>query len=620
MGRLFRRENLIELRNVPGAAPRIIVRVGWALLLTLPGAVNSAEVFVASQNLEERDWSSGWTSSVTYEAGGQSTLFMLKESTGDAHVHRLSDGCTENGGACIGPQIGDYEWSSGWTHVESYPAGGSSFLLLYKNGSGDVHVNPVGADGLPNLRIVDAKVQGGWTSVTAYYTAAGHPYILAMNSTSGAVRSHPVMRGGSRRGAPKKTPVFQATWTKGWTHAVPFSIDGDPYVMIYKEHSDNGVVHIHRVLSDGTWDPNEHVGYLGTSWSLVDAIEVDGRAYIFVYNKLTGASRIHGLNDDGSLMEKSGEWGGMVYQNGWSTGWSGLSYYTVDGRIYRFLLKDSDGTVHVDEMVTAEPSPLLEIWQHRGAPHGSKADHDLQNSLEGFELCAADPTTRGMEIDVRYEGGKWYLCHDSGGDCDALFSFFLDSAMDSWDALDKTFMLEVKTDGDMEALEALIAPWASRFLVISFNTYDQLEHFAVNGYQVGMFVQAGSSSNSFEAGLAAFERYRLRGDINMALMWRWSTGTPTYADLVSWETECFERSIRLDKLRLWNTGIGTSTILDWPGGGNPAHARDEVLLAYQAKEEVWGNPYPVVTITDHPHGLVSNYLAQCVVLAPGSCP
>lgn len=81
------------------------------------------------------DWTGGWTTAEFYEIGGNTCLFLLKESGGIVHIHRMND----NGS--VGAKIDERDWSDGWTHAKPYKVGANPFLFLLKKGDGTVHIH-----------------------------------------------------------------------------------------------------------------------------------------------------------------------------------------------------------------------------------------------------------------------------------------------------------------------------------------------------------------------------------------------------------------------------------------------------------------------------------------------
>jgi hypothetical protein len=80
-------------------------------------------------DVQRDDWSSGWTTAEFYTIGGSTFLFLLKESDGAVCIKRMNTNGT------IGPDVqrenqdGQY---GGWTTAEFYTIGGNTFLFLLK--------------------------------------------------------------------------------------------------------------------------------------------------------------------------------------------------------------------------------------------------------------------------------------------------------------------------------------------------------------------------------------------------------------------------------------------------------------------------------------------------------
>ena len=71
-------------------------------------------------------WTEGWTTALTYRAGGSTYLFLLKESGygsdgNNVHIHTVD--------SRIGDRVASYKWSEGWTTAQTYKQSENSFLL-----------------------------------------------------------------------------------------------------------------------------------------------------------------------------------------------------------------------------------------------------------------------------------------------------------------------------------------------------------------------------------------------------------------------------------------------------------------------------------------------------------
>ena len=114
------------------------------------------------------DWSSGWTTSRFFKVGRSTFLFLLKEDTGDVHIHPMTSA------GSVGSMVRSYRWSRGWSTVLPYNVvdEDSSFLFLLKASTGDVHVHTMNPDGSVGDMIDTARWTTGWQTAAVVPTNA----------------------------------------------------------------------------------------------------------------------------------------------------------------------------------------------------------------------------------------------------------------------------------------------------------------------------------------------------------------------------------------------------------------------------------------------------------------
>lgn len=89
--------------------------------------------------IQSHDWSGGWTTAEFYTAGGVTSLFLLKPDKGMVHIHQINaDGTV---GARAVTDIYEHAWSCGWTTTEFYTIAGATYLFLLSQSDGSVHIH-----------------------------------------------------------------------------------------------------------------------------------------------------------------------------------------------------------------------------------------------------------------------------------------------------------------------------------------------------------------------------------------------------------------------------------------------------------------------------------------------
>ncbi|HHC11456.1 MAG TPA: hypothetical protein ENK79_02335 [Campylobacterales bacterium] len=80
-------------------------------------------------------------------------------------------------------------------------------------------------------------------------------------------------------------------------------------------------------------------------WSSVEFYEINHQLYLFLLKVSDGTVHIHEMNSDGTVGRK-------VEEHDWSSGWTTAEFYTINNKTYLFLLKSNNGLVHIHEMTS----------------------------------------------------------------------------------------------------------------------------------------------------------------------------------------------------------------------------------------------------------------------------
>jgi hypothetical protein len=190
------------------------------------------------------DWSSGWTTVEFYQAGGNTHLFLLKERGvgGDGknvHIHRMNTDGT------VGTKIDTRKWSEGWTQAQPFTVGNKLFLFLLKKGNGYVHIHRINADGSVGNEVKRYDWSSGWTTVE-FYQAGGNTclFLLKERGVGGDGKNVHIHR--MNTDGTVGTKIDTRKWSKGWTQAQPFTVGNKLFLFLLKKG--NGYVHIYQIL------------------------------------------------------------------------------------------------------------------------------------------------------------------------------------------------------------------------------------------------------------------------------------------------------------------------------------------------------------------------------------
>ncbi len=277
------------------------------------------------------DWSSKWTTANFYTIGNNTYLFLLKQSNGIVHIHKMNNDGT------VGSRVIDYDWTSGWTTAEFFTVGTSTFLFLLKQSNGIVHIHKMNNDGTVGTSVINYDWSDNWTTAN-FYTIGTNTYLFLLKQSDGIVHIHKMNSNGT-----VGTRVIDFDWSNGWTTAEFFTVGTITYLFLLKES--NGIVHIHKMNADGSVG-SRIINYdWSGGWTTAEFFTIGTNTYLFLLKQSNGIVHIHKMNADGSV-------GSRVIDYDWSGGWTTAELFTVNTKTYLFLLKETNGNVHLHEVMT----------------------------------------------------------------------------------------------------------------------------------------------------------------------------------------------------------------------------------------------------------------------------
>ncbi|UVT18564.1 MAG: hypothetical protein H8K03_12075 [Nitrospira sp.] len=183
-------------------------------------------------------WSSGWTTVEFYQEGPSTYLFSLKSNNGLVHITRM------NADGTVGPRIDTRDWSSGWTHAKPFQIGAASFLLILKEATGEAHIYKINSGGSVGAQVARYDWSAGWTTVE-FYQEGPWTYLFTLKSSNGLV--HVTRMNADGTVGPR---IDTRDWSSGWTHAKPFKIGATTFLCLLKEGT--GESHFHKIHHDGS--------------------------------------------------------------------------------------------------------------------------------------------------------------------------------------------------------------------------------------------------------------------------------------------------------------------------------------------------------------------------------
>lgn len=280
--------------------------------------------------IKSYDWTSGWSTAEFYNTGGNTYLFLLKQSGGAVHIHKV------NADGTVGTRVDERDWSDGWTQAQPFVVGNSLFLFLLKKGNGNVHIHKINSDGKVGAEVERHDWTSGWSSAEFYQTG-GSTYLFLLKESDGTVHIHRMNTNGS-----VGTQVATYNWSDGWTQVQPFKVGASLYLFLLKKS--NGLVHIHKLNGDGTVGTKVGEYDWSAGWTTAEFYEIGGNTFLLLLKENGGTVHIHRMNNNGTV-------GSRIDERDWSDGWTQAKPYKVGVNPFLFLLKKGDGTVHIHKLI-----------------------------------------------------------------------------------------------------------------------------------------------------------------------------------------------------------------------------------------------------------------------------
>jgi hypothetical protein len=226
---------------------------------------------------------------------------------------------------------------------------GKSYQLLYKPGTGAVKIVRLDDDGTGTTTTASGTWTKGWTHFLPFTAADGKPHYFQYKSSTGRVRFASIDSGGSGT-----TGLAERTWYAGWTHFVPLQLDGDPFFL--------------------------------------------------AYDSLYGHANIDRLNAAGSGSEK-------VYSSTWTRGWTQLVPFRSGGSQYVLLYKGGSGKVEIDRVTgDADGATVTETWSSTWTRGWTNlVPLDDHGTLLGYKAATGERAIMRMEPDgvLKLTSGTW---------------------------------------------------------------------------------------------------------------------------------------------------------------------------------------------------------------------
>ena len=280
-------------------------------------------------------------------------------------------------------------------------------------GSGRSHADPSGVNFPLAIADYEYSIDGvNWTHV-----ARGHP-----KSKSGKDEPDQLVRSLLTVG------VYRDTWTAGWTHFMPFELNGQPHYLAYK--STDGTLSSARIATDGKGATELMRTTATAGWSHFMPFRLNGQPHYLSYKTGDSTLAIARIWGDGKGMEE-------LMRITATAGWSHFMPFELNGQPHYLSYKTGDSTLAIariwgDGKGTEELMRITATagWSHfmpfelNGQPHYlayKKTDGTLSSARiaangKGVTELMRSTATAGWThfMPFKLNGQPHYLSYKSG--------------------------------------------------------------------------------------------------------------------------------------------------------------------------------------------------------------
>jgi hypothetical protein len=188
-------------------------------------------------------------------------------------------------------------------------------------------------DGIIALYAAVEIWRGSWTKNWSHFVPFvlnGQPHMLSYKTGTGEVDFDQLTASGTQT-------VWETTWTKGWSHFMPFVLNGKPHMLSYKKNT--GEVDIDRIMLNGTqtiWE-----GTWTKGWSVFVPITQRRGPCFLSYKTATGEVDVDRIN-------VNGQGSTTIAEMSWTKGWTHFVPFQLGGRWHELGYKFGSGIVAID--------------------------------------------------------------------------------------------------------------------------------------------------------------------------------------------------------------------------------------------------------------------------------
>ena len=212
---------------------------------------------------------------------------------------------------------------------------GQFYYLSYKSADGSATIDRIQPDGQGSDTIWNATWTTGWTHFMPFQLA-DQSYYLSYKSADGSATIDRIQPDGQG-----SDTIWNATWTTGWTHFMPFQLADQSYYLSYK--SADGSATIDRIQPDGQGSDTIWNATWTTGWTHFMPFQLADQSYYLSYKSADGSATIDRIQPDGQGSD-------TIWNATWTTGWTHFMPFQLADQSYYLSYKSADGSATIDRI------------------------------------------------------------------------------------------------------------------------------------------------------------------------------------------------------------------------------------------------------------------------------
>ncbi len=246
-------------------------------------------------------------------------------------------------------EVMDVNLSKGYTYAEAFVLNGETFVFCHNKDTGLTSVWNLKKGGAPVFQKTWSK---GWSNMN-FFKMFGRVYFFHQKGNDGLARLVAMDYDKLMAGESMGEKVKEENWSSGWTATKFFVRNNIAYFFHYKK--DSGLARLNGTATAGEFGKKIYEKTWKKDYDNFSLIEQGLNIFLLYQQSSTGLTKINKINKSkiqdavrGGL--ETADLGTVVYDKDWSSGWTDTFFFTLGDAAYLFHYKSGTGLVRIDQL------------------------------------------------------------------------------------------------------------------------------------------------------------------------------------------------------------------------------------------------------------------------------